>query len=188
MVCDKCGYLDKKEVGVSGRKLCSLCAFFSPIDKQDLRDYIEEKLDWKILETFRKYGQKIGNRQKVGMEIKAREGKIMSRVAFGYSLIDEKLVENENASQVHALFKEYLETEISLNKLSKRSGLSLNGLKKILKNRTYLGEIKFNGQIYKSGHKSIISPEIFYAVQRKLKERGRTQNSHGKKSSSSPEI
>ena len=37
----------------------------------------------------------------------------------------------------------------------------INGLKKILKNRTYLGEVKFAGNLYKSNHPAIINPEIF---------------------------
>jgi hypothetical protein len=54
--------------------------------------------------------------------------------------------------------------------MSKHYGLSVNGLKKILKNRTYLGEVKFAGNLYKATHKPIVNPEIFYAVQRKLAE------------------
>jgi hypothetical protein len=53
--------------------------------------------------------------------------------------------------------------------LSKNFHLSVPGLKKILTNRTYLGEVKFDGKIYKGDHSSIINPEIFYAVARKLK-------------------
>ena len=169
MVCEKCKYIDKKEGEKFGKKLCQIFLFFSQDDETNFNSYISEIIDWRILETFRKYGQKIGSKQKEGMIKKAEQGKIMSRVALGYSLIEGELVENEDASRVHSIFKEYLESEISLNKLSKKFGLSVNGLKKILKNRTYLGEIKFNGQIYKSNHKHLVSPEIFYAVQRKIK-------------------
>lgn len=168
MVCEKCSYLDEKETKIFGRTLCRICAFFAPEKEEDFNKYIEEKIDWRNLETFRKYGQKIGKKQKEGMEKKAKEGKIMSRIPFGYSLVNGQLIENENASKVHSIFKEFLETDISLNKLSKKYGFSINGLKKILKNRVYLGEIKFNGQYFKSSHKPLISPEIFYAVQRKL--------------------
>ncbi len=168
MACEKCSYRDKKDVEKFGKKLCQVCNFFSPENQSDFNNYLNEKIDWKVLETFRKYGQKVGSKQKAGMEKKAKQGKLMSRVARGYSLVEGKLEENENASRVHSVFKEYLENEISLNKLSKKFGLSVNGLKKVLKNRTYLGEIKFNGRIYKGTHKPIISPEIFYAVQRKI--------------------
>ncbi len=170
MACEKCGYRDKKEVMKFNHPLCPICNFFSPDDEDKFMFYINEQLDWRTLETFRKYDQKVGGKQKSGMIEKAKQGEVMSRVPLGYFLFDKKLVENEDASKVHSIFKEYLENEISLNKLSKKVGLSLNGLKKVLKNRTYLGEIKFNGQIYKGAHKPLISSEIFYAVQRKLSE------------------
>ena len=168
MVCEKCGYIDKKEVKKKGRALCTICNIFSPENKEDFDSYMEEKLDWKVLETFRKYNQTIGQRQKEGMTVKAKEGKTMTRPALGYTLTEEKLIQNEEASKVHSLFKTYAEGAISLNQLSKNYGLSVNGLKKILKNRTYLGEIKFAGQLHKGTHQPIISQELFYAVQRRL--------------------
>ncbi len=171
MACEKCNYRDKKEIIKFNTPLCQICNFFSPDNEDKFMFYINEKIDWRNLETFRKFGQKIGSRQKSGMIEKARQGEVMSRVALGYSLVDKKLVENEDASKVHSIFTKYLNSEISLNQLSKKYGLSLNGLKKILKNRTYLGEIKFDGQTFKGDHKALISPEIFYAVQRKLNNR-----------------
>ncbi|MEM4181830.1 MAG: recombinase family protein [Candidatus Pacearchaeota archaeon] len=168
MVCEKCGYIDIKEKEIFGKKLCSFCAFFAPKNTEDFYRYTEEKVDWKNLETFKKYGQKFGDSQKKGMEKKAECGKIMSRAPLGYDLIDGNLVENQDSSKVHSIFKEFLETDISLNALAKKYSLSVNGLKKILTNRTYLGEIKFGGKIFKGNHKPLISPEIFYAVQRKI--------------------
>lgn len=173
MVCEKCGYQDKKEGEKFNSKLCRICLMFSPENENDFRDYLSEKLDWKLLETFRKYGQSTGSRQKKGMKEKAKQGKVVTRVALGYSLIDGKLVPNESASKVHSIFKTFLNENRSLNNLSKQYGLSVNGLKKVLKNRTYLGEVKFAGNLYKADHPAIINPEIFYAVQRKLKERSK---------------
>ncbi len=170
MVCDKCGYQDKKEVTKYNFKLCQFCNFFSPNDEDNFTFYINEKIDWKMLDTFRKYGQGFGSKQKEGMTEKAQQGKVVTRVALGYSLVNEELVQNEDASRVHSLFRTFLEGNSSLNSLSKNYGLSVNGLKKVLKNRTYLGEVKFDGRIHKSSHKPIITPEIFYAVQRKLQE------------------
>ncbi len=168
MACEKCSYIDKKEVTKNGKPLCTICNFFSPENQEDFNSYLAEKIDWKILETFRKYHQTIGQKQKEGMIVKAKQGKTMTRPALGYMLVEGKLVSNEAASKVHSLFKTYSEGAISLNQLSKQSGLSVNGLKKILKNRTYLGEIKFDGQLHKGTHQPIISQELFYAVQRRL--------------------
>ena len=176
MVCDKCGYLDKKEVNKNGKTLCKLCLFLSPEKEDDFIKYVDEKIDWKNLETFRKYGQTLGSRQRIGMNEKAKQGKIMTRVAIGYSLVNGELIPNEFSSKVHSMFRTFLNQNYSLNSLSKHYGLSVNGLKKVLKNRTYLGEVKFAGNLYKSTHKPIINPEIFYAVQRKLSEISRKRN------------
>ena len=170
MTCEKCGYRDKKEVKKFDKSLCLVCAHFAPADKGDFNNYIREKIDWKSLDTFRKYGQTPGNNQKSGMSKKAKQGNLVTRAPLGYDVIEGKLVQNQDSARVHSLFKTFLAREYSLNSLSKNFSLSLNGLKKVLTNRTYLGEIKFDGQIHKGTHQKLISDEIFYAVQRKLKD------------------
>lgn len=168
MTCYKCGYISKKETLVHGVSLCPFCLLFSPNNKDDFNRYIEEKIDWKVLETFRKYGQTTGSKQRDGMEKVAKTGKVVTRAPLGYTLKDGVLTQNEDASRVHSLFKVFINTNQSFSSLSKQYGLSINGLKKVLKNRTYLGEVKFGGNIYESNHNPIINPEIFYAAQRKL--------------------
>ena len=174
MNCGKCGYLEAKGKAKEkfGVVLCSVCARFSPNDKENFDKYVAEKIDWKILETFRKYGssQSAGHAQKSGMAKSAESGRVISRAPLGYNIVNGELIENSDSSRVHSLFKTFLEKDYSLNSLAKNYSLSVNGLKKVLSNRTYLGEIKFSGRLSKGKHKAIISPEIFYAVQRKLGE------------------
>ena len=79
-----------------------------------------------------------------------------------------KLVPAENADEVLDIFEEFLEKDITLNKLAKKHNLSVNGLKKILSNFTYIGKIKFNNEIHEGNHKAIISPILFNKVQDKL--------------------
>ena len=162
MVCEKCDYQDKKESEKFGKRLCQICFYFAPDNKEDF--------DWKILDTFRKFNQALGKRQIQEMDKKAQNGKLMSRAPLGYNVLNGQLIQNEKSSKVHSLFKIFLEKNYSLNSLAKNYSLSVNGLKKVLSNRTYLGEIKFAGKLNKGKHQPIISPEIFYAVQRKLKE------------------
>ena len=169
MTCKKCGYIDQKEKTISGTKLCKVCATFAPQESQDVQNYISEKIDWKQLDTFRKYKQHPGQKQKEGMQKMATIGKLQTRPPLGYNVQNGNLIPNEDAVRVHSLFKTFLARNYSLNSLAKNFSLSLNGLKKVLSNRTYLGEIKVDNQIYKADHQQIISPEIFYAVQRKLK-------------------
>lgn len=169
MACEKCGYRDKNEKEIHGKKLCSVCLKFAPNEKEKIQQYTDDKIDWKVLDTFRKHSTATTNNLKIGMEKSAKQGKLVTRPPLGYDVIEGKLLPNESSAKIHSLFTVFLNKDYSLNSLSKNYGISINGLKKILTNRTYLGEIKFNNQIHKGNHKPIISPEIFYAVQRKLK-------------------
>ena len=169
MTCKKCGYVDKKEKKIFGSTLCSVCATFAPTKPLDFQNYISEKVDWKILDTFRNHGAIPGKKQKQGMQKMATIGRLQTRPPLGYDVQNGNLTPNEDAVRVHSLFKTFLARNYSLNSLAKNFSLSINGLKKVLSNRTYLGEIKFDGKIHKGDHQPIINPEIFYAVQRKLK-------------------
>jgi len=169
MVCKKCGYLDEKEPKLFGTTLCRVCATFAPDKIHEFQDYVSEKIDWKDIDTFRKYKHLPGKKQKLGMEKMASIGRLVTRAPLGYNVENGNLVPNEDAIRIHSLFRTFLNRNYSLNSMSKNFSLSTNGLKKVLSNRTYLGEIKFDRRIYKGTHQAIISPEIFYAVQRKLK-------------------
>ena len=109
-----------------------------------------------------------GEIQKKGMVTKAVKGNRMSRAPFGYKIVNKKLIPAENYLEIEEIFEEFLNDKISLTKLAEKHNLSVNGLKKILKNFTYLGKIKFNNQIHEGNHKAIISSTLFNHVQNKL--------------------
>jgi len=75
----------------------------------------------------------------------------------------------EDSYLVQELFQEFLNTKTSLTQLAKKYNLSVNGLKKVLTNQTYLGKIKFDGQIHQGNHQALISSTLFNHVQNKLK-------------------
>jgi len=152
--------------------LCNICHYFSPHKEEEFNEYINEKIDGRTLETFRKYSGGIGQRQKKGMVKKAAEGKLMSRIPFGYKLEDRKLVPAQNHQEIVEIFEEFLNENQSLTQLAKKHNLSVNGLKKILKNFTYIGKIKFNNQIFEGNHHPIISSTLFNHVQNKLEKLG----------------
>ena len=107
-------------------------------------------------------------KQKSGMVKKATKGNLMSRAPFGYVTQEGKLVPAQNRREIEEIFEEFLRENISLTQLSKNHNLSVNGLKKILKNFTYIGKIKFNNQVYEGNHEPIISTTLFNHVQNKL--------------------
>ncbi len=170
--CEKCGYESKdlKEIE-KGKYLCLVCSKFAPSNPTDLQEYLQEKINWQVLETFRKFSKE--NKNISGMEKKARAGSIVSRAPFGYKLENKELIiDTEKSLIVHEIFTTFLEKNLSLNSLAKKYGFSVNGIKKILRNFTYIGKVKFAGQICQGKHKPIITPELFNKVQNKLESLG----------------
>ncbi len=110
--------------------------------------------------------------QKEGMIKKASQGNLMSRAPFGYKILDGKLIPAENFREIEEIFEEFLNNQISLRQLAEKHNLSVNGLKKILKNFTYIGKIKFNNQIHEGTHQPIVSSTLFNHVQNKLERLG----------------
>lgn len=110
--------------------------------------------------------------QKNSMIKKASQGNLMSRAPFGYKIIEGKLVPSENFREVEEIFEEFLNNSFSLRQLAEKHNLSVNGLKKILTNFTYIGKIKFNNQIHEGTHQSIVSSTLFNHVQNKLERLG----------------
>jgi len=111
----------------------------------------------------------IGERTKFGMEKKARDGAIVNRAPLGYSIIKKKLViDSMTKNKVLEIFQDYANSEISLNKLAKKHKMTPRGIKKLLQNRTYIGEVIFNKEWYKGDHQPIIPAELFENTQKKL--------------------
>jgi hypothetical protein len=167
MICVKCNYDQEEILEKQGFLLCSFCAFFAPENFHLLEQYSAERVDWREISTFRKNLRPKGDLQKEGMEKKARIGKIMSRAPFGYVIKEKELVPAENFQEVEEIFEEYLKFP-NLTQISKRYGISVNGLKKVLTNFTYIGKIKFNNQVFEGNHKPLISSTLFNHVQNKI--------------------
>ena len=72
--------------------------------------------------------------QKNSMIKKASQGNLMSRAPFGYKILEGKLIPAENFREVEEIFEKFLNENFSLRTLSEKHNLSVNGLKKILKN------------------------------------------------------
>ena len=96
----------------------------------------------------------------------------MSRAPFGYNILGGKLIPAENSKEVEEIFEEFINEKISLRQLSEKHKFSVNGLKKILTNFTYIGKIKFNNQIHEGTHQPIVSSTLFNHVQNKLENLG----------------
>ena len=173
--CQKCSYYSPLGNGLEINKehnavLCSVCNTFTPSEKEDFTIFLQEKLKWQDLESFRKFGANKGSHQpqRRGMLEKSKQGKLMARPAFGYKVLDGNLIrDDENYENVRLIFEEFSAGK-SLNQLSQNYRISVNGVKKMLRNFTYIGKIKFAGQIVQGTHTPLISSELFNRVQQKF--------------------
>ncbi len=111
-------------------------------------------------------------RQKQSMVAKAAKGNLMSRAPFGYIIQDGKLIPAGNHKEVEEIFEEFLAEKTSLRQLAEKHRLSVNGLKKILRNFTYVGKVKFNNQVYDGSHVPLISTTLFNHVQNRFEKLG----------------
>ncbi len=137
--------------------------------KQKIQELTKENSELK--EKLEKISLQRGKNQKKGMMKKAISGKVMSKPAFGYKIEQGKLIKvEENAQKVQEIFYDFLNSNLSLNKLAKKYNFSVNGIKKILKNFTYIGKINFDNQIHQGNHEQIISSTDFNHAQDKLDE------------------
>lgn len=173
--CIKCGYESEDNLDKFRTPICNICFRFAPNIEEKFREYTSEKIDGNLLETFRKFSE-IGNLQKRGMIKKASQGSPMSRPPFGYKFENGKLIPAQSFREIEEIFEEFLNTNISLTKLAKKHNFSVNGLKKILTNFTYIGKIKFNNQIHEGSHQPLISSTLFNHVQNKLERLGIKDN------------
>lgn len=145
------------------------------IDFVSLQDKIETtsasgKLMFHIISAFAEFERNVtSERTKFTMSKKARDGNVVSRAPLGYKILDKKLIPGENSFVISEIYHNFLNQDISLTQLSKKHGLSVNGLKKVLTNQTYLGKIKFSGESSQGVHSALISDELFNKVQEKLR-------------------
>ena len=119
-----------------------------------------------------------GQSQKKGMIKKSSEGRHMSRAPLGYdwNLKEKMLIPSQSSREIEEIFEEFLQPDSNLSKLANKHNLSVNGLKKILRNFAYVGKVKFDGQIHEGKHPALVSTILFNHVQDKLDKIKRKKN------------
>ena len=170
MECAKCGHDSDKNRIKKGKALCEVCRRLSPDEDKAFEDYVSEKVDKSSLEPFRKYLD--SDKKKKAMMKMATKGNLMSRAPFGYDIEAGRLVPAQNSMEVTEIFEEFLDKDASLRQIAEKHKLSVNGLKKVLRNFTYIGKIKFGNQVYEGSHNPILSNTLFNHVQNKMERMG----------------
>lgn len=152
--------------------LCSICHNYAPDSEKDFLIYTKEKIDGKILESFRKSKYSISQKTRKGMADCFSKGIHITKAPKGYKIIEKNLVPSDEKDEITKIFQEFLENEISLTQLSKKYGMTTSGIKKLLQNTTYLGKVKFANVESEGQHEAILDKQLFKQVQDKLKNKG----------------
>ena len=130
------------------------------------------------------YSAQLAERTSAAMLTKARSGVYPTYAPIGYINKDRNIsIDPALGPLIRELFIQYARTDSSLNDLaewSKTRGLRSrygNYMKKgtihnILQNVVYVGRFKWLGDVYEGSHESLISEELFQAVQTKMHGRG----------------
>lgn len=142
------------------------------------------KLMFNMLGSFAQFERElIGERTKLGIMRRIKNGEWSTTRPFGYDLKDGKLTINETETifikRCYNLFLEHnLGTELIARRLNKEDLITArkgkwckNAVWTILTNPVYIGYIRWDGEIVKGQHKPIISKELFDSVQERLKEK-----------------
>lgn len=144
------------------------------IDFISLQDKIETasasgKLMFHIISAFAEFERNVtSERTKFTMHKKFNDGNLVTRAPLGYEIFNKEMIPAKNSFIIQEIYQSFLNSPLSLTQLGKRYGLSVNGLKKVLSNVTYLGKIKFAGQVVDGKHTPLISQDLFDRVREKL--------------------
>ncbi len=120
----------------------------------------------------------IKERTSLGMKERVKSGLWPGggKIPFGYDYDKVRgiLVPNEDAETVKKIYSLYLQGFSTL-KIAQLTGLKYERLAiQILKRKTNIGYIVYNGVEYKGCHQPIISEDTFYAAQDEMKRRKKT--------------
>lgn len=129
--------------------------------------------------------ENIRERTRMGMKERVKSGLWMGggRIPFGYDYDPNEgvLVPNEDAETVRQMYDLYLQG-FSTNSIAKMLGLKYERLCiQILRRKTNIGIIEYNGEEYKGKHEPIVSEEVFYRTMEMMERRKSNIHSYGTK-------
>ena len=103
----------------------------------------------------------VKERVELAFDRKIKFGEALFRAPYGYVYQNKKLVlDPENSEKIREIFEMWSQ-DIDYKEISKKFKIPVSTLYQIIKNQTYLGKIKYRGEIYKGKHKPIIDEELF---------------------------
>ena len=167
------------------------CAFNSLTESIDT-DTPSGRMFLKIIGIFAEFEREnLVSRLKLGFERKVKEGYTLATNTFSYGYTRKKghkvqEVQPEEARIVKEMFSMYIDENMSMGKIAKtlnerkvktKMGAmwTINTVKKVLTNSTYIGKVRYSTHDEEKyfeadgHHERILSDEIFFLAQKKLK-------------------
>ena len=110
---------------------------------------------------------RIKDRMISGRNARARSGAFVSRPPLGYKMVDHQLIIDEDEAQkVRKVFLSRAEGK-SLSTISMETGIPRSTVQHILRNRIYLGEIRWQNEWIPGQHKPLVTEHEFKAANNK---------------------
>jgi site-specific DNA recombinase len=88
-----------------------------------------------------------------------------------------RLVPDRQAESVRAAARDFLAGQ-TVSTLARQLGMTPSGIRQMLRNRVYLGELRVGEYVNPTAHEAILDPEMFEAIQAKLANGARPARRH----------
>jgi len=103
----------------------------------------------------------VKERVQLSFDRKIKLGEVLYRAPFGYIYQNKKLVKHpENAEKVKEIF-EMWNAGINYKEICQKFSIPSSTLYQIVRNPTYIGKIRYKGNLYPGKHPALIDEEIF---------------------------
>ena len=103
----------------------------------------------------------VKERVELAFERKIKFGEALFRAPFGYVYQNKKLIPDpENSQKVREIFEMWSQ-DIDYKEISAKFGIPSSTLYNLIKNKVYLGKIKYKNKLYNGKHKPLIDLELF---------------------------
>jgi len=101
--------------------------------------------------------------QIIGVFAQLERGMVKERVEMAF---DKLVVNDEEAIKVREIFEMWA-SGVHYKEISEKFNIPVSTLYEIIKNPTYIGKVRYRGNLYKGNHKGIIPEELFQKVNNK---------------------
>ena len=103
----------------------------------------------------------VKERVELAFERKIKFGEALYRAPFGYTYQNKQLVPDPaKAEEVKQIFQMWV-VGVDYKEISSKFNVPPSTLYQMIKNPTYLGKVKYKGELYKGKHKPLITEELF---------------------------